>query len=78
MESSCSLLIRLIGSRDESWSISELMKHPDLVGLSLEISVLLQKLVHRGSILEIAKPSHHFYNGILELRYASASGKTNN
>ncbi|QMV44927.1 hypothetical protein FPL14_07300 [Cohnella cholangitidis] len=78
MESSCSLLIRLIDSRNESWAPAELMKHPDLAGLSLELSVLLQKLVNRGCIREVAKPSHHLINGLLELRYASASSKTNN
>jgi len=78
MESSCSLLIRLIESRNESWAPAELMKHPDLAGLSLELSVLLQKLVNRGCVREVAKPSHHLINGLLELRYASASSKTNN
>jgi hypothetical protein len=75
MESSCALLIRLIESRSESWTPSELLQHPDLSGLSLELSVLLQKLVNRGCIREIAKASRDSISGLLELRYTSASVK---
>jgi hypothetical protein len=72
MESSCALLIRLIDNREESWTPAELLQHPDLSGLSLDMSILLQKLVKRGCIREIAKPSHRQKRGLLELRYASA------
>ncbi len=71
MESSCALLIRLIESRGESWALAELLQHPDLSGLSLELSVLLQKLVKRGCIREIAKPARRHLSGLMELRYAS-------
>ncbi|QTH40185.1 hypothetical protein J4772_21595 [Cohnella sp. LGH] len=72
METSCALLIRLVASREEAWTIAELMRHPDLAGLSLELSVLLYRLVNRGCIREIAKPSPSRANGILELKYTSA------
>jgi len=72
LESSCELLIRLIESREDSWSTSELLKHPKLAGLSLELSILLGKLVKRGCIREIAKPIRHSVSGLMELRYASA------
>ncbi|QJD84304.1 nucleotidyltransferase-like protein [Cohnella herbarum] len=75
MASSCSLLIRLIESRSESWAPSELLQHPDLAGLSLELSVLLQKLVSRGCIREVAKPSRYGLNGLLELRYTASLSK---
>ncbi|RED56711.1 nucleotidyltransferase-like protein [Cohnella lupini] len=75
MESSCALLIRLIESRSESWSPAELLQHPDLAGLSLELSVLLQKLVQRGCIRETAKAAKQSIQGLLELRYTSASSK---
>ncbi|MFC5468592.1 nucleotidyltransferase-like protein [Cohnella suwonensis] len=71
MESSCALLIRLIESRTEGWTPAELKLHPDLAGLSLELSVLLQKLVSRGCIREIARSSPLGYGGLLELRYAA-------
>jgi hypothetical protein len=73
MESSCALLIRLIESRDESWTPAELLRHPDLSGLSLDMSILLQKLVKRGCIREIARPAYRQVRGLLELRYASVS-----
>jgi len=72
METCCELLIRLIASRHEAWTPAELMRHPDLAGLSLELSVLLYKLVNRGCIREIAKPAPPLGNGILELKYTSA------
>jgi hypothetical protein len=72
MESSCALLIRLIERREQSWTPAELLQHPDLSSLSLDMSILLQKLVKRGCIREIAKPSHRQKRGLLELRYASA------
>ncbi|RKP45794.1 hypothetical protein D7Z26_24895 [Cohnella endophytica] len=74
MESSCALLIRLIESRDEPWTPPELQQHPDLAGLSLELSVLLQKLVSRGCILEVAKSAQPSMHGLLELKYAAAKG----
>jgi hypothetical protein len=72
MESSCGLLIRIIESRVESWSPADLMHHSDLAGLMLDLSVLLQKLVQRGCIREIAKPGKGKMAGPLELRYTSA------
>ncbi|MFC5406880.1 nucleotidyltransferase-like protein [Cohnella soli] len=71
MESSCALLIRLIESRAEGWTPAELKLHPDLAGLSLELSVLLQKLVSRGCIRETIRSSPLGYSGLLELKYAS-------
>ncbi len=72
MKSSCSLLIHLVESRTEAWTPAELQQHPSLSGLSLDISVLLHKLVKRGYICEIAVPAHQRITGLLELRYTSA------
>lgn len=69
MESSCALLIRIIGSRPEPWSPAELMQHPHLAGLAIDISLLLQKLTKRGCILEVARPHEAHGAGVLELRY---------
>lgn len=68
-ESSCALLIRLISSRLEPWTPAELLQHPDLAGLSIDISLLLQKLTMRGCILEIARPLRSRGAGSLELCY---------
>jgi hypothetical protein len=71
MKSSCSLLIRLVESRTEAWAPAELLRHPSLSGLSLDISVLLHKLVKRGCIREIAVPAQQRVTGLMELRYTS-------
>ncbi|XID95888.1 nucleotidyltransferase-like protein [Paenibacillaceae bacterium WGS1546] len=72
LETSCSLLIRVIESRAEPWTPSELLHHPELAGLALELSVLLFKLANRGCVREIAKPSARPVNGLFELKYTSA------
>jgi hypothetical protein len=71
MESSCALLIRLVGSRLEPWSPAELRQHLDLSGLSLDLSLLLQKLAKRGCIREVARPAKMRNNGLMELRYTA-------
>jgi len=73
LETSCALLIRLIESRTEAWAPAELLKHPDLCGLSLELSVLLYKLMNRGLIREIAVPPQPGAGKMMELKYASAT-----
>lgn len=69
MQSSCVLLIRLIESREQSWSPAELQQHPDLSGLSLDLSLLLQRLVKRGYIREVARSMRQRSAGLIELRY---------
>ncbi|WP_256761260.1 nucleotidyltransferase-like protein [Cohnella sp. WQ 127256] len=73
MESSCVLLIRLIESRTQSWTPAELLAHPDLSGFSLELSVLLRKLVNRGCIREVVITSGHLNSDWFELGYTSVA-----
>ncbi|WP_020618892.1 nucleotidyltransferase-like protein [Paenibacillus daejeonensis] len=54
MKSSCSLLMKVMHSRAEPWSIMELHRHPDLLVLHVDLSLVLQKLVKRGIIDEVA------------------------
>ncbi|WP_246578443.1 nucleotidyltransferase-like protein [Cohnella xylanilytica] len=75
MKSSCSLLLRVVGSRAEGWSVSELMVHPELKGLELDLSLLLQKLAKKGYLREIARSRRSDGIGIPELRYAPAPGE---
>ncbi|MFC4601937.1 nucleotidyltransferase-like protein [Cohnella hongkongensis] len=75
METSCALLIRLIASREEPWTPSELTRHPELAGLSLDLSVLLYKLANRGCLREIAKSASVRGSGFLELQYTSVQFK---
>lgn len=74
MKSSCSLLLRLIGTRPEGWSVPELMEHSELRGLSLDLSLLLQKLARKGYLLEVARPKREAGAGVMELRYAAVPG----
>nr|WP_255654785.1 nucleotidyltransferase-like protein [Cohnella sp. REN36] len=71
MKSSCALLTRILGGSQQSWSISELQRHPELEGLALDLSLVLQKLAMRGYIREVAKPVRQKGVHLLELRYAA-------
>lgn len=73
MQSSCALLIRLIGERSAPWTPSELMEHPDLAGLSLYLSELLQKLVKRGCIREVVSPGKGRGEEFRQIRYAAVN-----
>lgn len=77
MESSCALLIRILASREQPWSVNELFRHPKLTGLPLDLSLILQKLATRGCIREVAKPGKPRGTGMIELKY-TASGETRN
>ncbi|WEK55151.1 MAG: nucleotidyltransferase-like protein [Candidatus Cohnella colombiensis] len=73
MESSCALLMNIVSSREQPWSPSELMQHKDLIGLSIDISLLLQKLVKRGCIHEVALAAMGKQTELVELRYTISS-----
>jgi len=72
METSCALLVRIIGSRKASWAASELLRHPDLAALSLDLPLLLHKLASRGCIREVARSMRERGGSFLELRYTGA------
>jgi hypothetical protein len=69
LRSSCALLMRVLGSREESWSVGELQREPQLAGLPLDLSLLLQKMVQRGLVREVAKSIRGRGAVKLELRY---------
>ncbi|MFS0723735.1 nucleotidyltransferase-like protein [Paenibacillus sp. 1P07SE] len=54
MKSSCSLLLQVMSSKEEPWSIMELHTHPDLQILHIDLALVVQKLVKRGIIDEVA------------------------
>lgn len=71
MKSCCRLLLDIIESREEPWSVAELLAHPELQSLRLDMSLLLRKLVKRGLICEAADvPDSGSANGI-EAKYAA-------
>lgn len=73
MKSSCSLLLKILADRSEPWSIAELQSHPDIKVLHVDLSLLLQKLVKRSYISEVAVMKEIDDSGIIELRYRLAN-----
>ncbi|GMK42129.1 hypothetical protein PCCS19_51880 [Paenibacillus sp. CCS19] len=69
MKSCCSLLLRTLASREEPWSIMELQHHPNFCDLHVDLSLVLQKLVNRSYIREVAYLSESGDQDALELRY---------
>ncbi|OMF34737.1 hypothetical protein BK133_12090 [Paenibacillus sp. FSL H8-0548] len=69
MKTSCSLLIDILGSREEPWSIAELQAHSSIHILHVDLSLILQKLVKREYIREVAVMHELADIGALELRY---------
>lgn len=53
MSDCCGLLLNILGSRNESWSIKELLQHSGLSQLEAELPLVLRKLVSRSLIREI-------------------------
>ncbi|MBM7565317.1 nucleotidyltransferase-like protein [Paenibacillus sacheonensis] len=69
MKSSCGLLLSILESREEPWSIMELQQHSMLSELHMDLSLLLQKLVKRGYVREVAYMPTAGDMEVLELRY---------
>ncbi|NBD24345.1 nucleotidyltransferase-like protein [Paenibacillus glycinis] len=69
MKSSCGLLFTILESREEPWSVMELQLHPMLADLHMDLSLLLQKLVMRGYVREVAYMPTAGDMEMLELRY---------
>lgn len=73
MKSSCSLLFDILASREEPWSIAELQSHSSINVLHVDLSLVLQKLVKREYIREVAVMPESGDTGALELRYMIAN-----
>lgn len=54
MESCCRVLIQILESREEPWSIIELRKQPELADVRDDLSLLLGKLVQKSLVKEVA------------------------
>ncbi|WP_424768860.1 nucleotidyltransferase-like protein [Paenibacillus sp. sgz302251] len=73
MKSSCSLLFNILASREEPWSITELQTHSSINVLHIDLSLVLQKLVKREYIREVAVMQEANDSGVVELRYMLAN-----
>jgi hypothetical protein len=74
MAGCCSLLIKVLESREESFSPTELMEHPQLSQLNVDMALVLKKLVLRGLIREtVALDGESMNLEAIEVRYSSIS-----
>lgn len=69
MKACCSLLLGLMGEREEPWSIGELQAHPLISELHVDISLVVQKLVKRSYIREVAVMDDPKDSVAIELKY---------
>ncbi len=56
MKNCCAVILRILGSREQPWSMNELTSHPELHGLHVELALILQKMVKKSLIKEAAVP----------------------
>lgn len=70
MKSCCKLLLRILEDRQAPWRIDEIQSHADLQHLRINISLLLNKLVNKSLIREVAVSLDDAFSE-LELRYTS-------
>ncbi|MNJ57368.1 hypothetical protein D3C77_529540 [compost metagenome] len=69
MADCCAVLLRIISSRKEAWSIQELVQLPELVEVREEVPMILRKLVYHSLAKEIlGEPKDGIGEG-LEIKY---------
>lgn len=56
MKDCCKVLLKVLESRKEPWSASELKEHPELAELHIELNLVLKKLAGKSLIREVAVP----------------------
>lgn len=62
------LLLSLMRSRDEAWAVRDLQQHPQIAELEIDLNLILQKLVEKRVIKEVAVPQSSL-PGVDEIRY---------
>lgn len=72
MKECCALLLNILGSRTEPWSLEELYMHPKLEGMGPDLIIVLQKLVKRFFIKEVAVITDFGGVDAMELKYQKA------
>jgi hypothetical protein len=70
MESCCKLLLSILEKRSTPWRIDEIQSHIDLQHLRINVSLLLNKLVKKALVREVAVAMDDTFSE-LELRYTS-------
>lgn len=69
MELCCSVLLDVLRSREEAWSLQELMQIQELTDLELDLSLLLSKLVRKSLIREVVEHEDGQQTLLLRLKY---------
>jgi hypothetical protein len=71
MEKCCELLIDVIASRKQAWSLQELREAPELAGLDrdLDLHLLLTLLAKKSFVREVAEAGGKPESILLELKY---------
>jgi hypothetical protein len=70
MKSCCKLLLCILENRSTPWRIDEIQSHIDLQHLRINVSLLLNKLVKKSLVREVAVSMDDTFSE-LELRYTS-------
>ncbi|WP_240041351.1 nucleotidyltransferase-like protein [Paenibacillus ginsengarvi] len=69
MESCCRILLDVLRSREEAWSLQELMQIPQLFELQLDLSLLLNKLARKSLVREVVEQQDDPDKLLLQLKY---------
>lgn len=69
MKACCALLFDAISSRQEPWSICELQNYPSIQELHIDLSLVVQNLVKRAYVREVAVMPNNGDPDVMELRY---------
>lgn len=56
MKDCCGVLFKVLASRREPWSASELKEHTELMDMHVELTLVLKTLARKGLIKEVAVP----------------------
>jgi hypothetical protein len=70
MKSCCRLLLRIVNDREDAWRVDELQSHDNLQHIDINVSLLLNKLVKKSLLREVAVSLDDSVSE-LELRYTS-------
>ncbi|GAB7058044.1 MULTISPECIES: nucleotidyltransferase-like protein [unclassified Paenibacillus] len=75
MENCCKLLIDLLASREEAWSLQELQQVPKLADVKAELPLLVSKLVKKSLAKEVIFTIDSEFS-VLELRYKGVKNQS--
>jgi hypothetical protein len=64
-------LLTLIQSRVQPWSVSELMHHPSIEELDVELNLILQELISKQAIVSVIEEDES-NSGLFEMKYTVA------